>query len=300
MSDLLTYVSMLFGAEPIGAFAETRKRLRDGGMGQDFYAVDDLSRLARLIEALGRDTDLYVGVAPRARQEGRRDAVKRVHAVWADCDEPQAIAALEDFEPAPSMVVNSGRGRHVYWSLFPPVGPGEAERANRQLAAALGADKRATDAARILRPPGTFNWKSGEPVPVTVESTNVEVYAVKEVVGAQPDPVSTSAARAPRLAPQRTDDPLERIPPGVYFEALTGLVPDASGKVACPLHEDATPSLHVYEDPERGWYCYGCEQGGRVYQLAAILAGYPLPLRGADFLAVRDVLLDHLAVRAAA
>jgi hypothetical protein len=28
-----------------------------------------------------------------------------------------------------------------------------------------------------------------------------------------------------------------------------------SRKVRCPLHEDRTASLHVYREPERGWYC---------------------------------------------
>jgi DNA primase len=97
-------------------------------------------------------------------------------------------------------------------------------------------------------------------------------------------------------------DQLGDIPPRVYVEALTGLVPTRDGKVSCPLqgHEDGTPSMQVYQDAERGWYCFGCEQGGGVYQLAAILGGYPLPLRGEDFLRVRGVLLDHLTTAEAA
>jgi RepB DNA-primase from phage plasmid len=95
--------------------------------------------------------------------------VERVHVLFVDCDDEAAIDALEHFERAASMIVNSGRGRHSYWSIFPPVSPDEAERANRRLAHALGADMRATDAARNLRPPRTFNFKSGEPAPVTLE-----------------------------------------------------------------------------------------------------------------------------------
>jgi hypothetical protein len=37
------------------------------------------------------------------------------------------------------------------------------------------------------------------------------------------------------------------------------------------LHEDRTPSLHVYDDLERGWYCFGCGRGGSIYDLAALL-----------------------------
>jgi hypothetical protein len=39
------------------------------------------------------------------------------------------------------------------------------------------------------------------------------------------------------------------------------------------LHEDRTPSLHVYGDPERGWFCFGCGRGGSIYDFAALLFG---------------------------
>lgn len=299
MSGLASYLSMLFGAEPAGAFVETRKRLHRGGMGQDFHAVGDRARLGRLIEALGRETDLYVGVAPRSRQEGCRDAVEHVHALWADCDEPEAIAALDRFKPVPSMVVDSGRGRHAYWSLWPPATPDEAERANRRIAYALGADLRATDAARILRPPGTFNWKTGEPMPVNVERTSVAIFTVEQVAGELADPPGTRGARA--STPTRLhagDDPLVQIPPPVYIEALTGLVRDVAGKVPCPFHDDRTPSLHVYDDPERGWVCFGCGAGGTIIDLGARL--YDLEPRGAGYHQIRQRIETDLRGRAAA
>jgi len=60
--------------------------------------------------------------------------------------------------------------------------------------------------------------------------------------------------------------------------------------VSCPFHDDRTPSLHVYETPAGGWYCYGCGRGSSVYDLAADLWG--LETRGADFLEVRRRLCD--------
>jgi hypothetical protein len=29
----------------------------------------------------------------------------------------------------------------------------------------------------------------------------------------------------------------------------------------------------VYEDPQRGWYCFGCGRGGSIYDFAALLLG---------------------------
>ena len=301
MSGLGVYLGCLFGAEPEGAFAELRWRLPGGRMGRKFEACGSRDRLTRLIEARGGTTDLYIGVAPRSRQAGTRSAVERVHVLWADCDEPEAMAALESFVPAPSMVIGSGRGRHAYWSLWPPVDPDEAERANRRIAQALGSDMRATDAARILRPPGTFNFKTGEPVPVVVESINVEIFTAEDVAGRLPDPPARAGSRtnAPTRPLRAVPDRLADICPPEYVEALTGLVPDREGKVSCPFHEDRTPSFHAYPDADRGWFCFSCERGGRVYDLAAHLAGYRLPLRGAEFIAVRNVLLDHLLSEAA-
>lgn len=86
------------------------------------------------------------------------------------------------------------------------------------------------------------------------------------------------------------DDPLLEIPPPTYFEQLVGLTPNSAGKVLCPFHADRGPSLHVYPTTDRGWYCYGCCQGGDIYNLAGLLLG--LPVRGTDFLVVQDRLLD--------
>lgn len=37
------------------------------------------------------------------------------------------------------------------------------------------------------------------------------------------------------------------------------------------LHNDKTPSLQLY--PDHSWYCFGCQQGGSIYEFAAALWG---------------------------
>jgi len=39
----------------------------------------------------------------------------------------------------------------------------------------------------------------------------------------------------------------------------------------CPLHGEKTPSLRLYDEPERGWYCFGCCKGGDAVRLYAEL-----------------------------
>jgi DNA primase len=54
------------------------------------------------------------------------------------------------------------------------------------------------------------------------------------------------------------------------------------------FHDDRSPSLHVYPEAERGWYCFGCGCGGSVFDLAALLLGRGT--RGRDFVELRREL----------
>jgi hypothetical protein len=97
------------------------------------------------------------------------------------------------------------------------------------------------------------------------------------------------------------DDPLRRVPAAVYVARLTGRDVTADGWVRCPFHkggQERTPSLKVSGTV---WACYACPPiggrrvlGGNVYDFAGLLAGYALPLRGADFLDVQARLARAL------
>lgn len=36
------------------------------------------------------------------------------------------------------------------------------------------------------------------------------------------------------------------------------------GYISCPFHMEKTPSLKLYDQPGKGFYCYGCNTGGSV------------------------------------
>jgi hypothetical protein len=300
MTAIGSWLGMLFGAEPEGSFVEVRWRLRRGaGMGREFIPIR-APRLAETIVARGAETDVYVGVAPRAREDGTRAGVDRVHAIWADVDDAEALARLRAFTPRPSIVVRSGSpdSVHAYWALWPPISPDQAEVANRRIAHAIGADRRAVDAARILRPPDTVNWKGDEPTAVELGYFEAEVHTVEQVVGSLPDPPAERAPARPTGVPRphasRGSGALDSIPPPVYFEALTGETPCRDGKVRCPLpdHEDRTPSCHVYDDPAQGFYCFGCNRGGTIIDLGAAL--WSIEPRGAGYHQIRERIEHEL------
>lgn len=101
---------------------------------------------------------------------------------------------VEALDPAPSAVVDSGGGYHCYWlleSVFPLVSPNDREKA-RTLQAAwvtlMDGDPQSKDLARVLRVPGTTNYKYDPPRPVAfVQVDMARRYDIAELAAlAQP------------------------------------------------------------------------------------------------------------------
>lgn len=289
------FLGALHGGAPPGSLVEVRFRLGPG-MGQRFLRAEHLGRVADRIASLAGSTDVFVGVIARARRGGSRsDLVERAAVVWVDCDDRASVTALARFRPLPSIVVASGSGsnQHAYWLLDEPVGIEEIERANHRLALVLGADLHCGDGARIMRPAGTTNRKHSPPRAVRLlacdEHARVALADLTAGLAPTPAPTGDRATAPPRAL---SSDPLLALAPRVYVERLLGQPVGRSGKVSCPFHTDATPSLHVYPEPGRGWYCYGCGRGGSVYDLAALL--WSIPPYGRGFIELRQRLAEAL------
>jgi hypothetical protein len=311
VNDLELWLAMIAGRDQTG-YLETRWRKPQGGMGQCFIRSDRRPQTAEMVAQLGQRTDVYVGCAPRTHRHGGLGAIGDVHCVWVDLDGPDAVAAMSRFTPLPTVVIRSGSGpnRHAYWQLSRPLGADHAARACRRLAHHLGGDMASTDAARILRPPGTLNFKSDPATQVDCEHLDVTAYTARDIVGDLADPPAKRSPAAPRVPAARVgaraDDPLMGIPSDLYVPALTGREPDNAGYVQCPFHSggaERTPSLKVWDDPTRGWMCFGSCQtggttGGTIIDFAAHL--YGLAPRGAGYHQVRERLESELRTRAAA
>lgn len=158
--------------------------------------------------------NVFFGVAKYKDDSSRKKSnVLAAKAFWLDIDcgpgkeYPSQGDALDDLRtfcktvglPKPTLV-NSGRGVHVYWSLEQDVTREEWEPVAKRLkevctAQGLLVDNSCVEIARILRVPGTMNFKGDEPAPVEVlhvgKPTTLE--AVREVLG-----VKEQAVVAPR------------------------------------------------------------------------------------------------------
>ena len=164
--------------------------------------IDDLA--SRIHERSLKKENVYfaVGVFEGSRTiEGARE--KKALYLDLDCGEgkgfpskPAAVKELSRFckeagVPFPNIIVDSGNGIHCYWTLKVPIPLTEWQ----PLAVALkelcvvhkfAADSPITaDAARILRVPGTYNYKNpSNPIPCRVLKANPEDYATEILVAA--------------------------------------------------------------------------------------------------------------------
>lgn len=180
---------------------------------QKFYPnIETMQAAAEQFD--GNGYDAYYALATFDKDGSRKvDNVKQMRALFLDLDcgptkdypdQASAVKALREFcrrntLPRP-LLVNSGRGVHVYWSLEEPVPLSHwlpvAERL-KALCKAQGfaCDNNVTaDAARVLRVPGTHNYKDDPPHRVAFFSVgdlpnpvNLEAFALR--LGDDPIPV---------------------------------------------------------------------------------------------------------------
>lgn len=112
--------------------------------------------------------NIYCGVASRKNRDGSKAGCFQISSLWEDIDFKDlpgglddAIALLKKFPLMPSMVILTGNGLHLYWLLREPISATlEIECYLKGIGKELCADPAATEIARIMRVPGTFNHKN--------------------------------------------------------------------------------------------------------------------------------------------
>ena len=162
--------------------------------------------------------DAYYALATFEDGKSRKtNNVKQLRSLFLDLDcgagkaydtQQEALDALDKFckesgMPKPTLV-NSGGGVHVYWPLEKPITKDEWLPLAEKLKSMcddydLHADPVVTaDSVRILRVPGTFNYKELTPRPVEMigDPGVINTYdTIKEIIG---DPVLVKPAYIPR------------------------------------------------------------------------------------------------------
>ena len=164
-------------------------------LGRQFAGLT-LEEVADLIPELDRLNNQGAGIFTTVnRCIGRRskDNVKKIRAAHADVDDASDRELRTLIESVtPSIIVTSSEPTklHLYWQLDEAAAKEKeaVSQLNRLLAYDYGADKAATDIARILRPPGFKHMKYRHlgQTPVVTASYNNRIYSLAEVQAAFP------------------------------------------------------------------------------------------------------------------
>lgn len=184
-------------------------RFLDGKFPQnEFIPLSALAEDTSLIDAVLRDhhnQDSYFAVALRNGNDGKKEAITEIPGLWIDLDGAPLNPVLEGPFP-PSAVIETSPGKfHIYLKLREPATRSEinqVENLLRRLASYSQGDPAATDASRILRIPGTQNFKTNPPFPVTVKFMNGQEYDLSDFINSDlpevqaPAPAIKSSANA--------------------------------------------------------------------------------------------------------
>jgi hypothetical protein len=178
-------------------------------------------------EFLKKGRDVYFGVAKfETNLNRKKENVKDLKSFWIDLDcgeskaevnsktgrpdgyidQPTGLQELQKFckligLPKP-LLVNSGRGIHAYWPLTNPVSKEEWEPVANRLNELcvlhnLYVDASVFEIARVLRVPGTLNFKDNPPKPVELisDAPDVEYETFKNLLGVKEAPTKPSAPK---------------------------------------------------------------------------------------------------------
>lgn len=178
-------------------FIEIRTISNIGKTRQEYYSTRQIEQLVnRIVEEKSsylNDNNVYFGVCPREKREGKEKNIEQVNCLWIDLDcksekeRLEALKRLRGFGLAPSIIISSGNGFHAYWLLNRPYqiktekNRLKAKGCLKGLSLYLGGDM-VFDLSRILRVPGTKNVKNpNNPLPVEMlEFDNKKRYEFEE------------------------------------------------------------------------------------------------------------------------
>ena len=232
--------------------------------------VDTREELDTLVEDFkSRKVDTFFGCAKYGALDNRKhENAKHFKALWMDidCGEKKAepdengrikgyidqatgIDELQRFCTATGLrrpiLVNSGNGLHVYWLLSETIDRIHWEALASRLRELcfehkLIVDPAVFEASRILRIPGTFNYKT-EPLLVEVMSDKTEPYTydeIKTLLGA-PEPKE----EVPDFIPRRLSPLMETMMGNKVKRFKTIMIRSANGDGCAQL-------LHCYENQD--------------------------------------------------
>lgn len=267
--------------------------IRAGTVRQTFHgSVDDVDAVSTALDSQG--VDAYFALATFKDGSARtvdNAAYLRSFFLDLDCgtgkpyvDQPAAAQAVAAFLqatglPSPTLI-NSGGGLHVYWPLTEDVPVAVWQpyaKSLKRLCAQnnLYADPAVTaDAARILRVPGTHNFKNNTSRPVQIIATGLPVSLEEFTKLLPPPPIDLSAAKQFGM-----DEASRDLAGGEYPTCnFTKIVKLSLADKGCGQIKHAMQNAHTLEEPLwRGILSIAvrCEDGAKaIHRVSSPHPGY--------------------------
>ncbi len=226
---------------------------------------------------------LHVDVDPR--KPPRPDMSADELAQWNDAERARIEGALADFEPTPTVVVDSGGGYQALWrldELFYVGGTAERwtdiEAYTRQLQKVLGGDN-CFNIDRILRVAGTVNWPDGKKLKkgriarrAMLAGGRDEAYSLHDFTPAPEDGAKV------RTGPGAAVELPDAIPPADLDLLPEGL--DARARMLIAQGDDPDDVTRYTSRSEAMWFvaCELVRAGCNNELIAAILLDQDLPI----------------------
>ena len=243
--------------------------------------------LARVERCVANGDDVYVGALPRLRESGTQDAVGARLWIWGDVDygtvghKTPALyadrdAALEGIRSCgiqPTAIVDTGGGFHAWWYLTRVPSDASWQDAIKRLAQAIKADMNALDPPRILRVPGTFNFKNEPPREVRLVEMSGRLVSVGDflrlpayVKPEAPPRTKTTASSSSAMPGQRPFDRANDEPVAEVLDWLGVRLHREGSRIycACPVHGGTNESQMVVGGDSNVATCFG-DCGGKHY-----------------------------------
>lgn len=233
-----------------------------------------------------RGEEAFVGVCPRTRPAGAKDAVDAAAVAFVDVDgsELDALHALLERRPAHLVVESAGSGGlHAYWLLDRLLFGDQIEEANRRIIEAVDGDRAAKDRSRVLRLAGTTNHKTGRLAQIRLLDLHAPAWNPAQLLDGLllPEEKRPAPATRPRARYHPRDGDvdlgaLRDTPIALVYETLTGR-PVRRGLQHCAHlhHEDRDPSMNMGWNGKSLWHCHGCGRGGGPIDMASAVLGGP-------------------------
>lgn len=146
-----------------------------------FARPDDADAIAAFLTKHSHENCYFGPSTRRDDTNGSLENCRHLTTFYIDVDykgipEAEARARLAACPLPPSVVITTGGGLHAYWRLREPldVRADDPKPWLQRLAAHFDADPQCAEVARVLRMPGTRNFKYHPPRPVRVETFSPE------------------------------------------------------------------------------------------------------------------------------